>query len=1050
MSGFGGTIKLTGEDAYRKALKGIADDLKVVAANQKLTAATYDSSDKSMTALAARSSDLNTKLEAQSRKVETLKNALKDYQSQQEKAKTVLDQHVTKLNAEKQKLAEVEAQYGKNSKQYKEQAQVVQALEEKVSGLTTQYERNESKIKTSTAQLATAQAEYKKTENALADLAADAKSAGVSSKDLGIEVEASGKKVEKANEGYTVWKNTLANLASQVITKTVQGVKSLVSTLGEWSDMSDALKEQEMKLTQVMHNTTDATDEYIQGIIDLTAQEEKRGIISQEAQLAGLQELGTYISQKETLEKLLPVMNDMVAQQYGLGASMESSANIATMMGKVMGNGQVDALSRLGYKFDETQKQLLKFGTEEERVATLAEVVNQSVEGVNYALAQTDAGKAAIAASYFDDLKKSAGETFSEMKNKVLIGISGQILPKLQDAVARVKDALNKVDWEKFGKQAGEALEKLVDGFEWLLANGDKVAKVLTAVVAALAVAKIVSFVSGISSAITAVGGLSAAMHTLTAAMAANPILAVTAAVVGLAAVLGTVIEKNIEASKTYDALEESLNRNHNALIEDTKAWDELRTAQEESLAKSNGELDYYQKLADELATLVDENGKVKEGYETRASFIMTTLNKALGLEMSLTDGVIDGYQGIQDQISKIIEQKKAQYKLEAQEALYNKALEEQSTVLERIAELRDNIQEAIQKGDLAEALDLSTELSKQESLFNQYVLTISEYETNLGLFTQGKYDEMKMTLTEYSDKYESTTDAIIANIDKQLEEENNKKVTLLDLQHEYGDERYKNELETTNKTIENLMEEKKKYVSTIKDEQSEANEAIKTGADAAQKELEKKETEYQLTGAQLIRKYKDGILEEESPLIQASAKVGEGVLGAFGIDDRMLSQGAYAVGGFIIGMRNRISEAMSTAREIANGVVNRIKSTLGIQSPSKVMKEFGAFTVEGFQIGMKAEEGDALAEAHKFGEGVVNAIGSELTGKAMTALQTAVPKEFSTNVAVNTSKMLAKNQNTGIVGQLKEALNGVDVVLDDQKVGTFIDKTVTDLVYNV
>ena len=41
-------------------------------------------------------------------------------------------------------------------------------------------------------------------------------------------------------------------------------------------------------------------------------------------------------------------MNDMIAQQYGIGASMESASGIATMMGKVLGNGQVDALSRLG------------------------------------------------------------------------------------------------------------------------------------------------------------------------------------------------------------------------------------------------------------------------------------------------------------------------------------------------------------------------------------------------------------------------------------------------------------------------------------------------------------------------------------------------------------------------------------------------------------------------------------------------------------------------------------------------------------------------------
>ena len=78
----------------------------------------------------------------------------------------------------------------------------------------------------------------------------------------------------------------------------------------------------------------------------------------------------------------MPVMNDMLAQQYGLNASQESAAQIATMMGKVM-DGQVGALSRYGYKFTEAQEQILKFGTEEQRAATLAEVVSESVGGVS-------------------------------------------------------------------------------------------------------------------------------------------------------------------------------------------------------------------------------------------------------------------------------------------------------------------------------------------------------------------------------------------------------------------------------------------------------------------------------------------------------------------------------------------------------------------------------------------------------------------------------------------------------------------------------------------
>ena len=224
-----------------------------------------------------------------------------------------------------------------------------------------------------------------------------------------------------------------ANLISQAIISGVRALgnafKSVANSLNDWAQMSNTLGEQEAKVTQVMKNTTNASDKEIKSLIDLTAQQEKLGVVSQETQLAGLQELGTYVSQKESLDKLLPVMNDMIAQQYGVGASMESASGIATMMGKVLGNGQVDALSRLGYKFDDAQKQVLKFGTEEEKVAMLTEIITQSVGGMNEALAQTDAGKMAIAKSYFQDFQKTAGKAFNDLKAKVV----GIFLPQIKD-----------------------------------------------------------------------------------------------------------------------------------------------------------------------------------------------------------------------------------------------------------------------------------------------------------------------------------------------------------------------------------------------------------------------------------------------------------------------------------------------------------------------------------------------------------------------------------------------------------------------------------------
>ena len=185
--------------------------------------------------------------------------------------------------------------------------------------------------------------------------------------------------------------------------------------LGDLSATYAAQIEAETKLEQVMQNTMNATAADVQVIKELCSAQQELGVIGDEVQLAGAQELATYLEKRSSLEALIPVMNDMVAQQYGYNATQESAAQIATMMGKVM-EGQVSALSRYGYSFTEAQAEILKFGTEEERAATLAEVVGQSVGGVNQALAKTPYGKFKQMANSLGDLKEQLGAAAAKIQ----------------------------------------------------------------------------------------------------------------------------------------------------------------------------------------------------------------------------------------------------------------------------------------------------------------------------------------------------------------------------------------------------------------------------------------------------------------------------------------------------------------------------------------------------------------------------------------------------------------------------------------------------------
>lgn len=210
------------------------------------------------------------------------------------------------------------------------------------------------------------------------------------------------------------------NAINEAFQNAARGIQEMTGMLLDLTDTYATQQVNETRLANNMRNTMDARDEDIQSIKDLCSAQQQLGVVGDEVQLAGAQELATYLEKKSSLEALIPVMNDMLAQQYGLEASEESAAQIASMLGKVM-EGQTAALSRYGYSFTEAQEQILKFGTEEERAAVLAEVVESSVGGMNEALRQTPSGQAKAAANALGDVKEAVGGVVAAIQPAIVI-----------------------------------------------------------------------------------------------------------------------------------------------------------------------------------------------------------------------------------------------------------------------------------------------------------------------------------------------------------------------------------------------------------------------------------------------------------------------------------------------------------------------------------------------------------------------------------------------------------------------------------------------------
>lgn len=176
-------------------------------------------------------------------------------------------------------------------------------------------------------------------------------------------------------------------------------------------DLSKSYQQQEIaetQLTTVMRQRMGATDEEIDSIKQLASEQQKLGVVGDEVQLAGAQQVATFLKEKSSIDTLLPAMNNLLAQQHGVNSTTNDAVSVANLMGKAM-QGQVSALTRVGITFSEAEAQVLKYGTESERAAVLAQVITNNVGDMNAQLAATDSGRQAQLANKLGDIKEQLG-----------------------------------------------------------------------------------------------------------------------------------------------------------------------------------------------------------------------------------------------------------------------------------------------------------------------------------------------------------------------------------------------------------------------------------------------------------------------------------------------------------------------------------------------------------------------------------------------------------------------------------------------------------------
>jgi phage-related minor tail protein len=193
---------------------------------------------------------------------------------------------------------------------------------------------------------------------------------------------------------------------------------------------------------------------------------------------------------------------------------------------------------------------------------------------------------------------------------------------------------------------------------------------------------KTTAVVSGVQSLIGAYKSLRTATETakisqegLNLAQKSNAIGIIVGLAATLVGSLWSIASANDEAKESQDKLNEAHEQAQEEIKELKDANDEYVQSKKEAASEVESEFQYYDDLWGELQGIVDQNGKVKKGYEDRAKFITNELSKATDDEITWNGNAIKSYEGLKDSIDNALESKKALAMLSATEDAYQTAV---------------------------------------------------------------------------------------------------------------------------------------------------------------------------------------------------------------------------------------------------------------------------------------------------------------------------------------------------------------------------------------
>lgn len=536
----------------------------------------------------------------------------------------------------------------------------------------------------------------------------------------------------------------------------------------------------------------------------------------------------------------------------------------------------------------------------------------------------------------------------------------------------------------------------------------------------------------------TAIASTAAAQKVLNLIQAASPmglLVAGIGAVVGglalyAAATKGTTKATDKE-SESIDKMIEKHDKTKKSVDEMTKSWKDLKKTRDESVSGTTEQFDYYKKLKDELDDMVDKNGKVKKSQKDRAKFIVTTLNDALGTELKMTGRVIKNYEKEKKSIDKLIEAKKAQAILNANEDSYATAIKGQKGAFQNLEKAQANFEETTSKLEAAqkklkgaqsnkklkEYVDKYGQagMSKWGQELNAAKEAVSKL-TNEQKKNQKTVNDNEKQWTEYNttiENYEGLSSAIISGDAKKINSALNKTVNNF-ISAKTGT---KKQLEDQVKNMKKNYEDLKTAVANgMPGVTKKMVGAAKQMVTKSEKELEKYEKKTKKSGQKATDEYKEGLELGKNKAGKKASEIGKLVTKKLK-ETKTKEAGENFVQGLKDGMEKgkQSSGLITTVTKIAGDALTALKKKLDIHSPSKETAKIGRFFTSGLAEGIE-----------KAYETVGKAV-SKLAKKSLSQLKAANKTGKYSDIGTKVSEAYAN----GITKQEQKAEKAVKKLVD-------------------